>query len=185
MSDHKSSIIDTKSLNINVEALHNGHKIEPDTWCSLHLQMQPTHLHVHIKAAFANDPPPPGAPGSFWGLWNHEVVELFLLGKDERYLELEFGPHGHYLVLQFKGERQTVSQELDIKFVAQRDVGPTWSGQASIPRAYLPADITRWNAYRIFGPPQRRIHMAAYPITSTTPDFHKIAQFGRVHWPWL
>ena len=32
------------------------------------------------------------------GLWDYEVVELFLLNSDtEEYLELEFGPHGHYL----------------------------------------------------------------------------------------
>jgi hypothetical protein len=40
--------------------------------------------------------------GNSWDLCNHDVVELFLLGKDERYLQPEIGPYGHYLVLQLK-----------------------------------------------------------------------------------
>ena len=50
-------------------------------------------LSVSICAPYFGDPVPDGGvPGRpFYRLWDFEVVEVFLLGEGEKYLELEFG----------------------------------------------------------------------------------------------
>ena len=63
------------------------------------LQNQAADLHAYkVEANFYNDAKPDAEPGYLMGLWDYEVVELFLLNSHtEEYLELEFGPHGHFL----------------------------------------------------------------------------------------
>lgn len=62
------------------------------------------HFSVHIDAPFHHDAAPPGMihGDAYDGLWEFEVVELFLMhdvGNDTfEYLELEFSPHGCHLV---------------------------------------------------------------------------------------
>lgn len=73
------------------------------------------HLNIAIAAPFFNDPLPPTPPGSTEGLWNFEVVEVFVARDDDDpnaspYLELEFGPHGHYLALTFSARRQQTGE---------------------------------------------------------------------------
>jgi len=46
------------------------------------------------------------------------VVEAFFLGTDDRYLEVEVGPHGHYLVLQLHGSRNLVRDHVPIPSVS-------------------------------------------------------------------
>ena len=54
-------------------------------------------------------------PGSYYQLWDYEVVELFFLNsKTGRYLELEFGPHGHYLVLLLAGQGNCIKHGLEL-----------------------------------------------------------------------
>ena len=42
-----------------------------------------------------------------------------LNSKTEEYLELEFGPHGHYLALRFKGERKGIDTDTKFEFWGQ------------------------------------------------------------------
>ena len=64
---------------------------------SLSYSLNGFHL-TKVQAKFYNDARPDAQPGYLMGLWDYEVVELFLLNSQtEEYLELEFGPHGHYL----------------------------------------------------------------------------------------
>ena len=50
----------------------------------------PRLLRLSIKAPLYNDPPAPASPpGATDQLWDYEVVELFLMGAEERYLEVE------------------------------------------------------------------------------------------------
>ena len=58
----------------------------------------PDGLRVAVDAPAHGDPPPctpeggPAPVGATWALWDHEVVELFVLGADDHYTELELGP---------------------------------------------------------------------------------------------
>lgn len=53
--------------------------------------------------------------GSLDGLWDYEVVEVFFLGRAERYFELEMSPHGHYLALKLQGARNIVEKEVKLQ----------------------------------------------------------------------
>jgi hypothetical protein len=106
-------------------------------------------LLVDIDAPFHGDASPSSAAGPTPGLWDFEVVELFLLGAGDRYLELEFGPHGHWLALQLEGRRNIVRTENSqraVQFEAMRSAG-RWRGTARIDASLLPDDLARANAY--------------------------------------
>ena len=78
----------------------DGARCTPEEEIACTLQCTDDTLIFEFQAPFHNDPPPPdSSPQSLWGLWDFEVVELFLVGADGEYLEAEFGPHGHHLLL--------------------------------------------------------------------------------------
>ncbi|CAG2180326.1 unnamed protein product, partial [Oppiella nova] len=62
-------------------------------------------LRIKIQAPFYDDPHMNDTTpvGSMDKLWDWEVVEVFFLGSDDRYLETEFAPKGQYLLLQLHG----------------------------------------------------------------------------------
>jgi hypothetical protein len=138
-------------------------------------------LVVHVSAPFHGDPPPPGPPGPTWRLWEHEVVELFLLGDDAQYLEVELGPHGHHLVLQLHGVRQITAQELPLRYHTTIRDG-RWTGQAQLQPSWLPAGPLRANAYAIHGAPGQRSYAAWSPVPGPEPDFHRLQHFRPIQW---
>jgi hypothetical protein len=137
---------------------------------------------VLVDAPLFGDPPPRAGSGSTDELWNYEVVELFLLGRDDHYLEIELGPHGHYLVLQLHGRRNVTRKGLPIRYETEL-LGKRWRGAALVPLAYLPPQIERANAYAIHGSNDQRRYSAAYPVPGPAPDFHRLEAFGRIEWP--
>jgi hypothetical protein len=146
----------------------------------LSLRTPPTGgLGVTIEAPFYADPPPDGPPGPRWGLWDHEVVELFLVGQDGQYLEAEFGPHGHHLVLRLSGPRQIVEREITVPYIAEIR-GDRWRGEAHLPASLLPSPVVRANAFAIHGEGEARRHLAWSPVPGPRPDFHQPSCFPLV-----
>jgi hypothetical protein len=139
-------------------------------------------LTVLVEAPCFRDPLPAGKPGSTDKLWEHEVVELFLVGSQERYLEIELGPHGHYLVLELKGRRNIVRKGMPIRYETER-LGERWRGAAVIPLSYLPTHISQANAYAIHGTGETRRYSAASPVPGESPDFHRLQLFPTIDWP--
>ena len=133
-------------------------------------------IEVEIEATDYGDPAPPSSPGRLDGLWNFEVVELFLLGRDDRYLELEFGPHGHYLALSLAGRRQLVTSDIAVEFEAERR-GSRWHGRARIALEHLPPGLRAANAYAIHGQAAERRHLAWHAVPGPAPDFHRLDLF--------
>jgi hypothetical protein len=139
-------------------------------------------LTVLVDAPYFGDPPPAGRTGSTDELWKREVVELFLVGAQERYLEIELGPHGHYLVLEFKGRRNVVRKGMEIRYETER-LGDRWRGAALVPLSYLPSQVSHANAYAIHGTGEGRRYLAAFPVPGKGPDFHRLQLFPEIHWP--
>ena len=134
-------------------------------------------LRIEVDAPFHDDPPPRGAPGPTNGLWEHEVVELFVVGRGEDstdvpYTEIELSPHGHYLVLILRGIRRTVARELPISYEAVIE-GKRWRGVARIPRGLLPKEPSRLNAFAVHGVGERRRHLVWAVLPGPRPDFHQ------------
>lgn len=149
------------------------------------------HLLIEIDAPFFNDPAPPPIqsdasvrPGPYPELWNYEVVELFFLSStSNHYLELEFSPHGHYLVLLLTDRRQIFKQMLPISdYQIEYPSTDRWIGRASIDRSLFPAHVDRFNAYAIHGDEKNRTYEALYPATadSAQADFHRLEFFQSI-----
>lgn len=131
---------------------------------------------LSIDAPYHGDPPPAGEPGPTWALWEHEVVELFLLGDDERYTEIEIGPHGHHLVLQLEGRRKVVDKLLPLDLALAHARG-RWTCTARLEPGLLPAGPLRGNAYAIHGAGKGRRYLAWAPVPGEGPDFHRLEHF--------
>lgn len=129
-------------------------------------------LSVRITAKFHDDKPPATKSGRTASLWNFEVIELFLANDAGHYLELEFGPHGHYLALRFSGIRKLQRQDIPLSFEA-RIAGDTWHGAARVNASCLPLQLCRANAYAIHGQEPKRRYLAAFAVPGPRPDFHQ------------
>ena len=150
-------------------------------------------LVVTFDVPYFGDPPPPSAAGSTPRLWEHEVVELFIADEREHYLELEFGPHGHYLALELRGVRSIVQQGMPLVYAARIELasappavrsGPIgrYRGTARVPMSYLPLPPARGNAYSIHGAPDSRCYHAHAAVPGDRPDFHQLECFTPLEW---
>ena len=160
----------------------DGQPVHADARVELQVRWCGNILEIKVNAPFYGDPVPSGAPGTRDGLWDYEVVELFLVGPPGArcpYTEIELGPHGHHLVLQLEGVRNTVKTCLPIEYEATID-GSRWRGVARVPAALLPK-ITTYNAYAISGEGDVRRYLAAHPVPGPAPDFHRLGFFA--DWP--
>ncbi len=185
----------------------DGDPIGPEDQVTLDLSAADhDRLRIRVRAPFHGDAPPAGPPGPTMGLWEHEVVELFVVGADASggdasgadgpsvappvYTEIELGPHGHYLVLQLRGIRQVVpkllTRPLHLDYEVSRDStggGDFWLGEALLDLALLPPPPHRINAYAIHGRGAPRRHLALYPVPGDEPDFHRLECFRTVTLP--
>lgn len=131
-------------------------------------------LTVGIDAPRFGDPPPDAPPGPVWQLWEHEVVEVFVLGPGERYTELELGPHGHHLLLRLEGRRNAVERCLPVA-ASWSGAPERWQARAHLPATVLPPRPWHVNAYAIHGIGPARRYLAHAPVEG--PDFHQLERF--------
>ncbi len=143
----------------------------------IELRREGQSLWLRGEARCFDDPLPSLPPGRCPGLWNFEVLELFLLGDDARYLELEFGPGGHWLALAFAGERACVDEQIEIAPTIEVDPDRAcWRVACELPDQLLPPGLARVNAYAIHGQGAARRHLA-WRGGPGAPDFHRLAGF--------
>ncbi len=162
---------------ITVASTWNGEPCDPDERVELWLEVRDEALRLDVDAPFHGDPAPSGPAASTPRLWEHEVVELMLLGDDDRYLEVELSPHGHFLVLMLHGARQVTHQGMAMHYRATIADG-RWRGEARIPMTWLPPGCSRLNAYAIHGRGDARRHLAWRPPGGDQPDFHRLERFA-------
>lgn len=164
---------------ISINHTWNGMAVDPPECGTVEVAVIADALTVRVEAPFHGDRPPALPAGSTDGLWEYEVVELFLLGEDDAYLEIEMGPHGHFLVLQLKGARRVVNKGLPIVYSCEIN-GQRWRGTAVVPLSYLPQGADRANAYAIHGHGENRRYLAAFPTGGKYPDFHRLSAFAPI-----
>ncbi len=149
---------------------------------TIRLSAEAEGLVVDVTAPFFGDPAPAGLPGPTWALWEHEVVELFVLGADDRYLELELGPFGHHLLLTLHGRRNIVEKLLPVDVVTTR-LSTHWTATARLPAGLIPPGPHRVNATAIRGQGAARRYAVAEPMPGPQPDFHRLEAFRPVVLP--
>ncbi len=160
-----------------IEQTWDGCDAESPAHVAFELRAVANGLEVVWDAPFYGDPRPGGPPGSFEGLWHFEVFELFLLGQGARYLEAEFGPHGHHLLLELDGVRSPKRRGLPVRYEAHM-AQDRWTGRAVIARRFLPPGLGRFNAYAIHGAGPLRRYLAYCPPRGVKPDFHRLECFA-------
>ena len=167
---------------IRIETEWNGAAVSARHWITLHLFNHESEIELRVSAPFYNDPPAPTVPiGPTDRLWEHEVVELFFHGVDDRYTEIELSPSGHHLVLQLHGVRNMVSSKIPIQFQATTN-GERWTGTARIKKHLLPDGPHRINATAIHGSGNDRMYLSWVALPGTEPDFHQPQQFRPLVW---
>jgi hypothetical protein len=166
---------------LSIAAHWDGTPLEPDERASVKIHLGTDRLRIEVDAPFASDPPPPSPPGHTDGLWDFEVVELFLLGTDDAYLEVELGPWGHHLGLALAGRRSIRGAITDIDYRALRTTD-RWTAAATLSAAHVPTGLSRCNAYAIRGSGDTRTYHACYAVPGPFPDFHRLEFFGALPW---
>lgn len=125
---------------------------------------------VRWDAPWLNGPKPGLPSGQCWGLWEYPVIELFLASAEGPYVELEFGPAGHWLALYLLDYRAPSRLLSGVDYRWWRE-GERWKGCVSV---LLPSH--RWrrgNAFLILRHADGREYRAAGGTSGTKPDFHR------------
>lgn len=164
---------------LRIENTWDGTPLKPDEAVEVEVFVEQDRLVVLVDAPFHGDKAPAGHGGSTDRLWEYETVELFLAGKDSRYLEIELGPYGHYLVLRLKGVRQVEKTGLAMEYKTEI-YGGRWLGSACMPFSYLPPGVDRANAYAMHGEGEGRRYLAAFSVPGVVPDFHQPDYFREI-----
>ena len=177
-----------KGMSYTISTLWDNTSVPNDQTIDLKLQFIHNNkgnkdLEIRVLSPFYDDPKIPGnaSIGSMDQLWNYEVFEVFLLGEDNHYLEIELGPKGQYLLLQLHGYRNVTKQGLTLSQYSSHISHNRWTGIAVIPFNYLPKNITKFNAYAIHGSGTKRQYMSLFATPFgkySEPDFHRLEYFG-------
>jgi len=177
------------SLLLPIAQTWNGEPIDPPTPYQVELTWGAHDLIIKVSAPYFADPPPDSPIGSTWELWNHEVVEIFLVGTGEPvpYVEIELSPHGHFLGLALRGVRNIVDRDLPLRAWAGID-GPRWAGEVQIARTALPPGVEpgasiRLNGAAIHGLGAGRTYLSTAALGGAQPDFHRIEAFETYRLP--
>ncbi|MFN3196954.1 MAG: hypothetical protein ACE366_00865 [Bradymonadia bacterium] len=150
----------------------------PTLHATLELREVPEGLSVIARAPHQPSPCLPEAPVGHRvaDLWRYDVVELFLVGADI-YLELELGPEGRYLALDFDGVRQRRRAFADWwPKVTWMDEGRGWVTMLTVPHEMIPRGLEAMNAFAILSGE----HLAWHPLPGPKPDYHQPDRFPRV-----
>lgn len=157
-----------------------GEPLPDEQQARVRLSMTSEGLGIHIDSPWYDDPVPTGPPGLLDGLWEYEVVEVFIASAScpERYIELEFGPLGHRLGLAFSGVRCRASEPFDFAFDA-KPKGKRWEGRAHVETVRLPEPPWLLNAFALNGTGTQRRYLVAHALPGDSPDFHQPTAFPR------
>ena len=143
------------------------------------LSVRPGGLEIRASLPHQETPRVPAGPTGtrVADLYEYDVVECFLVGEGGRYLEVELGAGGHFLVLSFEAPRVLADAHEDLDPALRFETGThEWRSTLLLPADLLPSRICAVNAFVIAG----GHHLAWSPLPGTRPDFHQPRRFPRI-----
>jgi hypothetical protein len=109
-------------------------------------------------------------------LWEYDVVECFLVGADGRYVEVELGAGGHFLVLEFSAPRRLADEHAALEpGLTFEPAAGGWRATLVLPWSLVPRELCALDAFAIAG----GAFLAHHPLPGDAPDFHQPARFPR------
>lgn len=162
-------------LSLAITRLWNGARCE-DARLQGRLALAATPEGLHLCGSLP-DPAPAQVPDAPSGsrvadLWHYDVVEAFLLGSGGRYLEVELGAGGHFLVLSFRAPRErSDAHEGFAPRVEHRAGAQGWQTALVVPWRLVPRGLCALGAFVS----ARGCHLSSAPLPGDVPDFHQPA----------
>ena len=164
------------------------------------IELQGTVLRADYEVQTPNPPHlQPGLPRntSQWGLWESDVVELFLTISDECYYEFQLSPLGQFFELRIFEPRKRFDRSFHCagaRFSAEypgaamiseapMGVGAPvfWKGRMEIPLNELGWDgdlkKLRGNVFAILGSSEKKTYWSLFLPKQAEPDFHRPEYF--------
>ncbi|MCR4313871.1 MAG: hypothetical protein NUV84_01330 [Candidatus Uhrbacteria bacterium] len=130
-------------------------------------------LLIRVHAPMLHEQKVPDVPvGSrIEGLWEYDVVELFLVGPGHQYLEIELGAGGHFLVLGFDSilHRSDAYESFKPILRFEKTNEKTWKSSITIPWKMIPENLRALNAFAIMAGQ----FLAYSSVPGEQPDFHQ------------
>ncbi|MBI3556580.1 MAG: hypothetical protein HY074_09980 [Deltaproteobacteria bacterium] len=124
---------------------------------------------------------------SQWGLWDWDVVELFVSANDSAiYYEFQLSPLDQFFELEIFEPRVRINKEFVSNFVhaVEQVAADAWKAVFKIPLAPLgwdgKMDSLRGNAFAILGPPGARSYLSLNLPKQAKPDFHLPQYFKKI-----
>jgi len=146
-------------------------------------------MTITVDAPYYNNAPPVKSDDACICLWDFEVVEIFIKGRMDKYIEIEMNPHGEFLILAMDGHKQCFHESLKpLKFEAKISEN-RWNAVLVIPFSYLPPPLICptcplfcFNAFAMHNEPTgERKHLAHFAASAESgydePDFHRLHLF--------
>ena len=105
------------SSTITIKKSWYGELVEENYIISFQILRSSGDLMISVDAPFFDDPPPPLSACKYSELHLYEVVEIFISGCPKSdgqfhpYLEIQIGPHGHYMLVSFLNEGEWATQD--------------------------------------------------------------------------
>jgi Ser/Thr protein kinase RdoA (MazF antagonist) len=177
-----------KELALTIDRYWNGDAC-PDR--RLHgtvtLSSTPAGLRITATLPYQASPNTPVQPPGTRvdGLWQYDVVECFIVGS-RKYLEVELGAGGHFLVLDFCKQAPRVRDNEYAQFRPGLEWLPSvpedprrWRSSIVIPWEMVPKRPNAVNAFVIV----RDEFLAYHPTGGPAPDFHRPAAFPKMRLP--
>ncbi len=144
-------------------------RVRADVW----LSQAREGLLVRVESPVLHEQRVPDAPmgARVEGLWEFDVVEVFLVGPGHEYLEIELGAGGHWLVLGFDRIRhRSNAYETFSPIVRYRKTETkTWVSEIVIPWNMVPENLRALNAFVIAAGQ----FMAHSVLPGVEADFHQ------------
>ena len=120
-----------------------------------------------------------------WGLWETDVVEIFITRSEQRtpYLELQFSPLSQKFALIVETPRQQFSypEELDVKVKSHVNT-KSWDCEIHVPFHQIPGSSQEiyGNFHACLGESVKRCYYGYQINSEVSPDFHRPDLFKKL-----
>lgn len=143
-------------------------KIEKDT---IHFHFIVSHYKPHQDKKFGTD------YQDNWGLWDFDVVEVFLQKDDsESYLEFQSSPLGQPFALIVEKPREKFHAPKSFNYTVENKVtDKLWESSLTVDLEDIPGSSSRiiGNCFACLGPKESREYFALNINQEDNPDFHR------------